>query len=140
MPRSVAALGLRRMKSSMASLAIARNDASPSCELIAWDRATEKVLWQQQHKGQYGLAFTPDSKTIVQCSSGFVPCTIDAADGILPGLSGKKGWYFEGTAEATCLSLRPDGKVVAFGNVSGTIVLFDVTTGKRLLSLVRKSS
>jgi RNA polymerase sigma factor (sigma-70 family) len=112
------------------SVVTSRNGNSPSCELIAWDRATGKIMWTQQHKGEHGLTFTPDAKTIVQCTTGFAACTIDASDGIPPGLSGKMGAYFESMVEAQCLSLRPDGKEVAFGNISGVICLFDVTTGK----------
>jgi RNA polymerase sigma factor (sigma-70 family) len=112
------------------NMVLARNEQSPSRELIAWDRATGKILWKQQHAGETGLAFTPDARRIVACSSGSSACTLDPADGIPPGLGGKQGARFESMVSSTCLALSPDGKVVAFGNISGPICLFDTETGQ----------
>src|SRR5262249_52317449 len=51
--------------------------------------------------------------------------TLDPADGIYPGIAGKKGATFRSMVEATCAAFRPDGKVVAFGTISGVICLYD---------------
>lgn len=111
-------------------LLAARNNGSPSCELIAWDQATGRIVWTREHKGGHGLAFTPDSTIIVECGSRSFASTVDAADGMPPGKGNRRDAIFESMAEVRCLALHPAGKVVAFGTDSGTINLFDVTSRK----------
>jgi WD40 repeat protein len=111
-------------------LLTAQNSGSTSRELIAWDRATGRIAWTQEHKGGHGLAFTPDSKLIVECGSRSFASTVDAADGLPPGNGDRKDASFDSMAEVRCQALDPAGKVVAFGTDSGTICLFDVATRK----------
>lgn len=100
--------------------------------VIAWDRSSGKVLWKQQTRAGYSLAFTPDGKRIVCSAHGFVASTLDPADGIGGGIGDKTGAYFNSMVEAACSALRSDGSVIAFGTVSGTICLFDPVTGKSI--------
>jgi len=110
-------------------LVAALDSGPPFGELVAWDRATGRVLWTQKDKGGHGLAFTPDSTTIVRCSGSFAS-TLDAAGGRPPGDGDRRDASFDSMAEVRCLALHPGGKVVAFGTDSGTICLFDVATRK----------
>jgi RNA polymerase sigma factor (sigma-70 family) len=98
--------------------------------VVAWARATGKVLWKQQVGAAYSLTFSPDGKAIVCSAYGRRACTLDPADGLSGGISGKSGAYFDAAAEATCSAFRPDGSVVAFGTSGGAICLFDPKTGK----------
>jgi hypothetical protein len=54
---------------------------------------------------------------------------LDPADGVPPGIGGKKGARFASMVETTCAAYRPDGKAVAFGTNNGAICLFDSGTG-----------
>ncbi len=111
-------------------LVTARIGASFEAKLIAWDRATGRILWTREHRGGLGLAFTLDSRIIVDCGSGYFASTIDAANGPPPGSGNQGDTIFDGMAEVGCLALHPAGKVVAFGSGSGTICLFDIATRK----------
>jgi RNA polymerase sigma factor (sigma-70 family) len=91
--------------------------------LIAWDRASGGLVWKNQHQGSYSVTFAPDGRTLAQSAYGFTAYAVDPTDG-------KHGPSFASMVEATASAFRPDGKVVAFGTASGTIVLFDPATGK----------
>ncbi|HUR55621.1 MAG TPA: WD40 repeat domain-containing protein, partial [Gemmataceae bacterium] len=88
-------------------------------------------LWERQTRAEYTLNFSPDGKAVVCSSYGFVACTLDPADGLGGGISGKPGAYFDAMVEATSSAFRPDG-AVAFGTVGGAICLFDVKSAKVL--------
>jgi RNA polymerase sigma factor (sigma-70 family) len=101
-------------------------------ELIAWDRATGKVLWTDKHLGGDGIwpVFSPDGKLLVRpgSSANWGACTVDPTDGVSPVPGGKKGACFASMGPPTCLAFQPDGKAVVFGTRRGTICLFDPIT------------
>jgi WD40 repeat protein len=116
--------------SSDGKLVTARIGSSFAAKLIAWNRDTGRILWTREHRGGLGLAFTPDSKIIVDCGSGYFASTVDAADGLPPGQGDRRDATFDSLAEVCCQAIHPVGKVVAFGTESGTICLRDVMTRK----------
>jgi WD40 repeat protein len=104
-------------------------------ELIAWDRATGKILWKEKDSGHHDFCpvFSPDGKSLVRPESGtcWAACIVDPTDGVSPG-GGRKWAYFAEMGGPTCSAFQPDGKAVAFGTGGGTICLFDPITCKPL--------
>jgi RNA polymerase sigma factor (sigma-70 family) len=98
--------------------------------LVAFDRTGGKPLWKARGTFWEEVAFTPDGKRFIRVGGTYTPCTRDPADGLSPGPTGKDGVRFESMVEATCLAVRADGKVVAFGTNNGPVCLYDIATGK----------
>jgi|GEM_PF-7001069 len=100
--------------------------------LIAWDRATGKILWQDKGLSRNDIwpVFSPDGKLLVRSASSTARGVhiVNSADGMSPVIGGKKGAYFASLGQPTCSAFQPDGKAVAFGTLRGAICLFDPTT------------
>jgi RNA polymerase sigma factor (sigma-70 family) len=94
-------------------------------ELLARDRASGKLLWKRISGGAYSITFSPDGQSLIQSSYAHTAC-------LLAATTGADGVTFAGMVETTATAFRPDGKVVALGSISGTISLFDPTSGRRL--------
>lgn len=100
--------------------------------LIAWDRATGKILWQDKglRRNDIWPVFSPDGKLLVRSASSTIrgAHTVNSANGVSLETGGKKGAYFDSLGQVICSAFQPDGRAVAFGTASGTICLFDPIT------------
>jgi len=102
------------------------NDAEKSGEVKAWDLATGKENWcaQGQFGGIWGVAYSPDGKTVAGgCLDGTVRLW-DAATG--KELSMLKGH----TERVIWVAYTPSGKTLASASFDCTIRLWDPATGK----------
>ena len=93
-----------------------------------WDAKTGKVLWEQTKahaERVYGLAFSPDGKTLATGSRDLTVKLWDAATGkLLRTLVG------HGEPGVLCVAFSPDGKTLASGGMDGTCRIWDVYTGE----------
>jgi WD40 repeat protein len=94
-----------------------------------WDTATLKLLkTYPQQPNIYGLAITPDGKKLVAAVKNYVRVW-DIA-------SGNQLWNKKATSlDINAIAISPDGSQVATANKEGTIMLFDVMSGKLMKTL-----
>jgi RNA polymerase sigma factor (sigma-70 family) len=91
--------------------------------LRVWDVATGTLLHRMGRRTDYGLAFSPDSKTLAAWCD-------DRAVRLWDMTTGKEQAAFRTTC-SSCLAFAPDGKVLAGGGPNG-LVLWDVAARKEL--------
>jgi WD40 repeat protein len=87
----------------------------------------------QGHKGAvYSVAFSPDGKTIAAGGEN---------NTLLWEVSSKKELgSFPASKQTNSVAFSPDGKTIAVGNSDGTIRLWEVSSGKKLLTFADQST
>jgi RNA polymerase sigma factor (sigma-70 family) len=90
--------------------------------LVVWDRASGKFAWSNKTRAEDALVFSPDGRSLAHAGY-YTASTLSPADG-------KDRTPFTGMGATSACAFRPDGKVVAFGTVGGTVCLYDPVTGK----------
>jgi WD40 repeat protein len=97
-----------------------------------WDVATGKekaTLKEFQVKVRDHLAFSPDGMTLAYEDEDTKVSLLDLGKGC-------RTRTFPGEYSTRCVAFRPDGKVLASGNlVDGTITLWETATGQERLTL-----
>src|SRR5947209_4555580 len=89
-------------------------------EVRVWHEAgqTLHLGWRAHTDSVWGLAFSPDERTLASGSSDGSVKLWDVASGALLWSS----WQTKGI---TCLALSPDGSLLASGGLDGTVRLWD---------------
>ncbi len=96
-------------------------------EVRVWHEAgqTLHLGWRAHTDSVWGLAFSPDERTLASGSSDGSVKLWDVASGALLWSS----WQTKGI---TCLALSPDGSLLASGGLDGTVRLWDPKLGTLL--------
>jgi WD40 repeat protein len=88
-----------------------------------WDPASGREVLSWETNAARGLAFSPDSKTLLVCSRG----ALEEWD----ATTGQKLRDSQGPAAST-VAFSPDSKRLAAGGNDGTVWLWDVVTGRQV--------
>lgn len=95
-------------------------------QVLVWNTAGEKSIWQGGLRVGYSLAWSPDGQRLASGSNDGAAGIWDVASGTLTQkLAGHTGVVYE-------VVWSPDGKRLASAGVDGTIRLWDVGTSKML--------
>ena len=116
----------------IAAVAISRSGqyraaANQRGEVRVWHEAgqTLHLAWRAHTDSVWGLAFSPDERTLASGSSDGSVKLWDVASGALL-------WSSWQTKEITCLAFSPDGSLLASGGLDGTVRLWDPQLGTPL--------
>ncbi len=130
LPREAGAFQHRAAVWSLALSADGKTLVSGAEAVFLWDIATGKLQRRLQgHIGEvYGVSLSADGRRVASLGADRTLRMWDTA-------SGKELWKLAllGTSPASSAAFSPDSKVLAVG--SGSLLLCDVETGKRLNSL-----
>ena len=78
----------------------------------------------------FQIRFTPDNASILACCSDKTVKVITAADGkVAKTLQGHADWVYS-------VAVSPDGKTAASGGWDGAVILWDLTEGKALRTII----
>ncbi len=101
--------------------------------IVIWDAATRKMIgksFQAQYGFIKGLAFSPDDKLLASASS--VDSVVKIWDMKNPSAPEQFGNDISIGGGVICVAFSPDGKMLAVGDSSGYITLWDVASGTQI--------